>query len=151
VALLAILVVTAFAVTATISGAQRLQKQPRAHASHTLSGTETGRLHLIRASGSHLFEQGPASGPLPGYVKADLNIGATFTGGFAIYTRSGTIRGHGRATPHGSGRYESFGGSGAITGGSGRYAHAHAHVGFYGTFDRRTYAVVIQAVGTLHY
>jgi len=84
-------------------------------------------------------------------VRANLDIGSAFTGSFTIVTRFGSISGDGTAALHGSGRYESFAGSMVVTGGSGRYAHARGHAGLFGTFDRRTYAVVIQTTGTLTY
>jgi hypothetical protein len=124
---------------------------PTARAAHTVTGTEVGRLHFIRSSGSQLFEAGPASGPLPGHIKADFDIEAIFSGSVTIYARGGTVRGHGTATPHGSGRYESFAGTLTVTGGTGRYAHAHGHGGFYGTFDRKTYAVVVETTGRYYY
>jgi hypothetical protein len=84
-------------------------------------------------------------------MHARLNVGPTFTGTFTIYTRNGTIRGDGSATPHGSDRYESFGGTLLVKGGSGRYIHARGRAGLYGTFDRRTYAMVVQTTGRLSY
>jgi len=38
-----------------------------------------------------------------------------------------------------------------VTGGTGRFVHAHGHTGLYGTFDRTTYALTIQTTGTLSY
>jgi hypothetical protein len=84
-------------------------------------------------------------------MRAHVDVGATFTGSFVTYTRYGTIIGHGSATPHGSGTYESFSGTLVVTGGSGRYAHAHGTAGLYGTFDRDNYAFVVQTTGTLLY
>jgi hypothetical protein len=98
-----------------------------------------------------VFEEGTATGKLPGRMKADLTIGSTFTGSCTIYTQGGSITGRGTATPHGSGRYESFHGTLAITGGTGRFAHAHGRTELYGTFDRRTFALVIQTKGDFSY
>ena len=47
--------------------------------------------------------------------------------------------------------YLSFGGTLTVTHGTGRYAHAHGQGGFYGTIDRKNYAVTIQTTGTLYY
>ena len=91
------------------------------------------------------------TGALPGSMRAVLTTGAVFSGSFTIHTNGGTIDGHGRATTHGSGRYQSFNGSITVTGGSGRYSHAHGRTGLSGTFDRRTYAMVIQTTGRLSY
>jgi hypothetical protein len=117
----------------------------------SVKATDTGHLHYISASGSLLLEEGRASGTLPGSMRVHLNVGVTLSGNFTIYTRGGTIKGRGSATPHGSGVYESFAGSLIATGGTGRYAHAHGHAGLYGTFNRNTYALTIQTTGTLSY
>jgi hypothetical protein len=139
------------AFTISPAGARVERHLPRAHATRTLNSTDTAHLHLTRASGSTLDETGPVSGALPGSMRAELTIGAAFSGNFTIYTHGGTIEGHGTATPSGSGRYESFDGSIVVNGGSGIYAHVHGHGGLDGTFDRRTYAFVIQTTGKLSY
>ena len=122
-----------------------------AHAARTLNGAATAHLHLVRAEGSELIEEGPVSGALAGSAHAELSTGAVFTANFTIHTHGGSITGHGRASPHGSGRYQSFSGSFQATHGSGRYAHISGHAGLYGVFDRRTDSVVIQTTGTLTY
>jgi len=122
-----------------------------AHAARTLRATDTAKLHYLRASGSILYEEGVAKGTIPGTMRAHCTLGATFTASFTIYTHGGTITGRGAATPHGSGVYESFAGKLTVTGGTGRYAHAHGHAGLYGTFNRRTYALVVQTTGSLSY
>jgi hypothetical protein len=122
-----------------------------AYAARTLNGAATAHLHLVKANGSQLDEEGPVAGALPGTMRAVLTTGNVFSGSFAIHTNGGTIDGHGRATTHGSGRYQTFSGSITVTGGSGRYSHAHGRTGLSGTFDRRTYAMIIQTTGTLSY
>ncbi|HTU79250.1 MAG TPA: hypothetical protein VMF09_10875 [Solirubrobacteraceae bacterium] len=122
-----------------------------ARAAYVLNGNATAHLHLVKAEGSQLIEEGPISGALTGSARAKLRTGATFTASFTIYTRYGSISGHGLATPHGSGRYQSFGGSFIASGGSGRYAHITGRAGLYGVFDRRTDAVLIQTTGRLSY
>jgi len=129
----------------------RLAPPARAHLAHALKASDTAHLRYLSASGSLLIEEGQASGTLPGKMRAHVDIGSTFTGSFVTYTRYGTIVGHGTATPHGSGTYESFSGKLVVTGGSGRYAHAHGTAGLYGTFDRDNYAFVVQTTGTLLY
>ncbi len=110
-----------------------------------------GKLHYLHSSGSTLIEEGPIKGDLNGHARAEFTVGAMFSGSFVFYTAHGEIKGHGSAQPHGSGRYESFSGHDVITGGSGRYAHAHGKGTMYGTFDRDSYAVTIQTQGTLYY
>ena len=120
-------------------------------AEHTLSAAETAHLHYVSASGSLLNEVGRANGTLPGSMRVHMLVATTFSGSFTIYTNGGTIDGHGSATPHGSGLYESFAGTIVATGGSGRYEHAHGRARLYGTFNRDTYALLMQTSGTLYY
>jgi len=131
--------------------AHAFQRPAWARAARSLSVNDTAHLHLLKASGSRLLEEGPVSGALPGHTRAQLTVGATFGGTITIYAPGGTLSARGSATPHGSGRYESFSGSITVTHGTGRYAHAHGHGGMYGTFDRQTYAFVIHTTGNLTY
>jgi hypothetical protein len=99
-----------------------------------------------------LFEAGPVTGALSGSARAALDVGANFTSTFTITTRAGSITGKGQATPHGTGRYQSFSGSFLAVSGTGRYAGIAGRAGLYGVFDRRTDAVVIQTTdGKLSY
>jgi hypothetical protein len=123
----------------------------RAHAARSLNATDTAKLHYIKHTGSQLIEEGTAQGTLPGTMHARASLGTTFTASFTINTHDGTITGHGTATPHGSGLTENFAGTLIVTGGTGRYAHAHGHGGLTGTFNRRTYAIVIKTTGSLSY
>lgn len=116
-----------------------------------LRATDSARLAYISASGSLLYETGTADGTLPGFMRVHMRIESEFTGSFKIFARGGAIFGHGRATPHGSGVYESFAGTLVVTGGTGRYRHAHGRAGLYGTFDRKNYDLTIKTTGTLHY
>jgi hypothetical protein len=124
---------------------------PAARAARTISGTDKAHLHLVHQNEMVLYEEGLATGALPGRMRAQLTVGSLFTGSCTIYTSGGSITGHGVATPHGTGRYQSFRGSLYITGGSGRYRHIRGRTGLYGTFDRRTFALVVQTTGRLSY
>jgi hypothetical protein len=148
----ALLAAVAGAALKTGSAAARAIGRPSvAHTAHALRATDTAKLHYVSAAGSELLEQGKTTGTIPGSMRAQVEIGATISGNFTIYTQSGSIKGHGVATPHGGGIYESFAGTVVVTGGTGRFAHAHGHTGLYGTFDRNTYALTIQTTGTLSY
>jgi hypothetical protein len=150
--LLAILISGALAGTSASAATGSFRTDgSRAQAAATLKITDTADMHYISGSGSLLHESGSASGTLPGSMKANCSIGATLTANFTIYTSGGTITGRGTGTPHGSGTYESFAGTLVATGGTGRYAHAHGHAGFYGTFDRRNYDLTVQTTGKLSY
>lgn len=124
---------------------------PRARQAATLNVTDTAKLRYIKHTGSQLLEEGSAQGALPGNMHATCTLGATFTASFTIYTHQGNIQGHGTATPHGSGLDERFSGTLTVTGGTGPYKHAHGHAGLSGTFNRRTYAIVLKTTGSLSY
>jgi hypothetical protein len=124
---------------------------PAAATAHTISGADSAHLHLLHQDESLLFEEGKATGVLPGRMSAQLKVAQQYSGTCTIYTNGGTITGHGVATPHGTGRYQSFSGTLSITGGSGRFRGAHGRTGLYGTFDRRTFSLVIQTTGTFFY
>lgn len=130
---------------------ERVRAYPVARASHALGATDTAHLHYVSASGSLLLDEGKATGSLPGTMRVHLDLGATFTGSFTVYTSGGSIKGHGSAIPHGSGTYESFAGTLTVTGGTGRYARARGHGKLYGTFNRNNYALVIKTTGSLTY
>lgn len=119
----------------------------------SLNATDTAHLHYIpsQSEGSTLVEEGTATGALPGKMRAHLKIEASFKGAFVLYAQGGTITGHGAAKPSGAGRYESFRGALVVTGGTGRFAHAHGQAGLYGVFDRQTYKLTIQTTGRLSY
>ncbi|HEV7161935.1 MAG TPA: hypothetical protein VGN25_01645 [Solirubrobacteraceae bacterium] len=122
-----------------------------AHAGRTLNGAATARLHLIKAEGSQLIEEGQVTGALAGTAHGTFHAGAVFVGAITIHTRGGSISGEGRAIPSGSGRYQSFRGLFQATGGSGLYTHVSGRAGLYGVLDRRHDSVVIQTTGRLTY
>lgn len=129
----------------------RATNTPRARAAKVLQAHDSANLRYISASGSTLFEMGKASGTLPGSMRVHMQLSAKFTGSFVIDIPGGSITGRGSATPHGSGRYESFAGTLSVTGGTGRFGHASGTAKLYGVFDRKSYALRIQTAGTLYY
>lgn len=145
-----LLAITAGAPAGVASPAAR---PPEAHTARALKATDEAQMSYIKhkSTSTHLFEEGKAHGTLPGSMHAYCTLGAAFAASFTIYTNVGTINGHGTATPHGGGIYESFAGTLTVTGGTGRYTHAHGHAGLYGTFNRRTYALTVQTTGSLSY
>lgn len=132
-----------------IAGAER----PVARAAQSQIANDEGSLHLVGESGSDLVEEGQVTGTLPGRAKLWFTIGATVNATFTLYPHGGgSISGHGSGKLRSSGRYASFGGTMAVTSGTGRYAHAHGTGGFYGTILRKVpYPVVVQTRGTLSF
>jgi hypothetical protein len=108
-------------------------------------------LHYVTARGSYLIEEGRASGPLGGLVKAKIKITADIAGSFTFYPRGGSISGSGSGKLHESGVYASFGGTVTVLGGTGRFAHARGGGGLYGVYNRKTLGVEIETTGTLSY
>jgi hypothetical protein len=128
------------------------KNQARARTAHVASGDDNATLHLVHANGSTLYEEGQASGSLPGSMHAWLHIGAYFAGRFVFYTGSGTISGGGSAKSHqGHYPYVSFSGIADITSGTHRYERARGSLGFYGVLNRESDAVQFQTRGTLTY
>ncbi len=122
-----------------------------ARAAHVLSVHDEAYLHLAGTNGSLLLEEGPATGAIPGTVKADFVVAANVTATFTIYAHGGSISGQGTGALHSTGLYSSFGGSLKVTGGTGRYKHAHGSGGLYGAINRKTYALTVQTTGRLSY
>ncbi len=134
------------------SNAKQASAEPTAQLARTLNVTDEAHLRVTHGSGELLQEEGRATGALPGTVRVSFRIGATVTGSFTIYPSSGgSLSGQGSARLRSTGTYSSFGGSMTITHGTGRYAHAYGHGGFYGTVNRHNDATVVQTTGSLTY
>lgn len=130
----------------------RARSEPTGHTARTTSATDTAHLHLIKTSGEEITEEGHASGTIPGTVKAFLNVGPTVVAKFTIYPRSGgSISGEGSGKLKGGAEEPSFAGHMIVSRGTGRYAHVHGKGGFYGTLNRRSYALTVQTIGTISY
>jgi hypothetical protein len=129
----------------------RATQAQQAGAARVLSVDDTGDLHLLKAFGSVLLEEGHAGGTLPGLANVRMTVGPTVTASFAIRAHYGTIYGSGRAVLHSSGRYSSFAGTLSVSHGTGSYAGAHGDGRLYGVIDRRTSALTVQTLGVLRY
>lgn len=132
-----------------VSGARSLS----AKVARRQSVSDTAYLHKTQVEGAIVFEQGNATGALPGVMRARLDTNG-FHASFTLQTRGGTLKGHGSATlceKTCSGHYESFRGTLVIDGGTGRFAHAQGRGGLYGVFNRATYGLEVQTTGTLSY
>jgi phage gpG-like protein len=125
-----------------------------AHAASVLNVRDEGHLRFVHSSGSEIVDEGPVSGTFPGSVKArfvydgEPQVSAQFT----ITGRDGSVsaRGSGRLSSPTS-PSPSFRGHMTITGGSGRYAHIHGGGELFGVYNRRSYALIVQAIAKLRY
>jgi hypothetical protein len=123
------------------------------HGARVQSITDNAGLHLVSADGNTLFERGRASGNLPGTVEVTLTLGDhTATSTFTIHTTGGTIggRGNGKLTPGRAG-YDSFGGTCAVTHGTGRFRGASGECRLYGSIYRVDDSLRVQVTGKLRY
>lgn len=128
--------------------------EPLAHSAGSASVRDTGQLHLLRASGSLLIDEGTATGTLPGKVLVHFtyNGSPTVKAQFTITGNGWSVRGNGEgklSNPNSTS--PSFRGSLAITGGSGRFAGARGSGELFGVFNRHSYALTVQTVGRLRY
>jgi hypothetical protein len=126
----------------------------RGRTARVLRVRDEGHLHYVKSAGEVIIDEGHASGSLPGRVKVRFlyNGEPTVAARFTIYTSAGSISA--RATARVSSvtsRSPSFRGTMTITGGSGRYAHIHGGGELFGVYYRRSYALIVQAIATLHY
>jgi hypothetical protein len=127
---------------------------PLAHPARVLNVRDEGHLRFVHASGSTLLDEGRVSGSFPGTVKVrfrytgDPYVSAQFTisgaGGSISARGSGRLSSPVSPTP-------SFRGRMRITAGSGRYAHIRGSGELFGVFNRRSYALSVQAIGKLSY
>jgi hypothetical protein len=125
-----------------------------AHAARVQSVTDNASLHLVTADGNTLYEQCRASGNLPGTLEIAMTLGdRTATSTFTIHTTDGTISGHGTGKLHpGKGGYDSFGGTCAVTHGTGRFRGVTGEkCGLYGSIYRVEDPVSLQVTGKLRY
>jgi hypothetical protein len=122
-----------------------------AHTTRTMAARDTAKLHVVASPGSSLFEEGKATGTLPGQAKVHFDLGPIVTASFQIETKYGTIRGHGSGRLRKAGVYSTFGGTAVITSGTGRYAHVVGSGGLYGAINRFTDNLTVQTTGTITY
>jgi hypothetical protein len=143
------------AASAAIGGpASAAPSRHSARIARTLNIRDEAHLRFITGSGSELIDEGRASGTIPGWVKARFTYNGepTVSASLTIYGQGGSIsaRGSGRLSNPTS-PSPSFRGHLSLTRGSGRYAHAHGGGEVFGVFNRRSYGLIVQAIGKLYY
>lgn len=124
-----------------------------ARASRTVSLNETGHLHLTSRHNFTLNEQGSASGTVKGtiYVHLTAVSSSRVTAEVNIYTRGGSLSGHGEGSFHRSATTAGFSGSISFGRGTGSYAHVHGTgLSFSGTIAESHHdAIVVHVSGRM--
>jgi len=118
----------------------------------TVKVNERASLHLVKKSGSTIYQAGTATGTLPGTITSRFNVSITrVTGSFKITTRGGTLTMSVNGSPRSAGTVARFAGTMRVVGGTGRFSRARGSGSFSGTVNRRTWAASVTASGRLTY
>jgi len=136
------------------SQAAALTPHAAAHTARVIPVRDEGRLGFVADSATQIVDEGHVSGTIPGKARVDFtyNGSPTVTARFVIRAAGGSL--YGRAScrlNNPTSPTPSFRGALSITGGSGRYRHAHGSGELFGVFHRRGYALLVQAIGRLRY
>lgn len=128
---------------------------PSGHAAkrRSLQLSDTASLHLVRKSGSTLYERGTATGTLPGSVSARFVTSVTKVTGTVTFHSSGggSITMTAVGYPQSTGTIARFSGNIAVRSGTGRFKNVLGSGTFTGTANRRTWAVTVHARASLTY
>jgi hypothetical protein len=127
---------------------------PVARTARVLSVRDEGHLRFVRSSGSQIIDEGAIGGTLRGSTRVRFTYDGSPSVGarFVIWGSGWSLGGYaaGRLSNPAS-TSPSFRGSLTLTSGSGRFAHAHGSGELFGVFNRRSYGLIVQAIGKLHY
>lgn len=139
--------------TATVrSSTAARETDPAATAAREVNLQETGYLHAIGEPGTTVVEQGHATGTYDCAISVDLVIGSghRVTATFTVRPKGGSVTGRGSGRFVQQGAYGYFGGTIAITNGTGSYSHASgAGVGISGVVNRETFTLTVHVHGKI--
>jgi len=126
--------------------------EPAAAAAREVNLQETGYLHAVGEPGDTIDERGHASGTYSCSIAVHLTIvsGNKVTSAFTVKPKGGSVTGRGSARFVQKGADGYFGGTIAITGGTGGFAHASGtNIGISGVIDRETFALTVHLHGKI--
>jgi hypothetical protein len=128
---------------------------PVAHVArrHSIDLADSVSLHLTKKSGNVLYEQGTATGTLPGSVSARFVTSLVKVTGTVTFHSSGggSITMTAVGYPQSAGTITRLSGSMAVRNGTGRFKHALGSGTFTGTGNRKTWAITVHANAHLTY
>jgi hypothetical protein len=114
---------------------------------------ETGHLHAVGEPGTTIIERGNATGTFNCSIVVRLVIVSAnrVTATFTVRPREGSITGRGSARFEQQGADGFFGGTIAITSGTGSYAHVSGtNIGISGVISRETFVLTVHVHGKIH-
>jgi hypothetical protein len=126
---------------------------PLARAAREVNLQETGHLRAVGEPGTTVIERGSATGTFDCSITVHLAIVSAnkVTATFTVKPQGGSVTGKGSARFAQKGADGYFGGTIAITGGTGAYAHASgANIGISGVISRETFALTVHVHGMVH-
>ncbi len=129
------------------------EPNPTASTARAIAFSETGHLHAVSRGGSAVTEEGKAKGTFSCSITVHLVIESAerVRATFMVRPREGAVSGGGVARLNAEGGVGYFGGTLAITKGTGAFAHASGrNIGFSGSFNRETLSAVVHVHGTVH-
>jgi hypothetical protein len=126
---------------------------PVARAAREVNLQETGHLHAVGEPGTTIVERGTATGTFNCSIAVHLTI-VSANKVIAIFTvrpKGGSVTGRGSARFAQQGANGYFGGTIAITGGTGGFGHASGtNIGISGVISRETFMLTVRVHGKIH-
>lgn len=126
---------------------------PSARVARTLNVSQTATLHLVRRSGSTIYQRGTATGTLPGAVNARINVSIVggVTGTVTFRPRGGSVTFSVQGAPRSTGIRARFTGTMRVIDGTGRYEGAEGATAVDAIVNRRSWDATVRAIGAIRY